>query len=143
MSCELWLRRCIYERAPFADKQISQAYVFVISSFWHGFYGGYYLSFGLWFLQINLAAKVFKLSQKNSKHLFMALYESMGVAGPVILWIIVNLIFSHNGLYFQILDSYLGFLIMKQMCFIPPVIIFLSLFYLSISSKGPRKPKDT
>ena len=109
MSSELWLRRCIYERAPFEDKQVNQAFVFVISSFWHGFYGGYYFSFLLWFLQINLATKVFKWIQQNAKHPLMKIYDSLGTLGYVGLWIIVNFLFSHNGLYFQILDSGLGF----------------------------------
>lgn len=108
MSSELWLRRCIYERAPFKDKQNNQAYTFAISTFWHGFYGGYYFSFLFWFLQINLATKVFKFTQNNPKHPLITIFSKLGMIGDAILWITVNLLFSHNGLYFQILDSSIG-----------------------------------
>ena len=108
MSSELWLRRCIYERSPFKNKQISQCYVFMISSFWHGFYGGYYLSFTFWFLQINLATKVFKWVQQNQKNQIVVVYNKLGKIGNIIVWLIVDILFSQNGLYFQILDSDLG-----------------------------------
>lgn len=98
----------MYERSPFKNKQISQAYVITISAFWHGFYGGYYLSFFFWFMQINLAQKVFKFSQ-NVKHPIVKAYNSTGIVGYIFLWVVVNFFFSHNGLYFQILDSSLGY----------------------------------
>jgi hypothetical protein len=37
-----------------------QLLTFMISAFWHGFYGGYYLSFILWFAQANVSQLVFK-----------------------------------------------------------------------------------
>ncbi|CAL1538713.1 unnamed protein product [Lymnaea stagnalis] len=37
-----WLRRMVYDRAPFS-KTLA---VFACSAFWHGFYPGYYLTFG-------------------------------------------------------------------------------------------------
>ena len=80
----------------------------MISSFWHGFYGGYYLSFMLWFLQINLATKVFKWVQQNEKNQIVVVYNKLGIIGNIIVWLIVNILFSQNGLYFQILDSGLG-----------------------------------
>lgn len=38
----VWLRRVVYDRAP---KHQTMA-VFAVSAFWHGFYPGYYLTFG-------------------------------------------------------------------------------------------------
>lgn len=38
----VWLRRVVYDRAP-VQKTLS---VFAVSAFWHGFYPGYYLTFG-------------------------------------------------------------------------------------------------
>lgn len=64
MSVQEWLRRCIYERSPFENKMIGQLYTFIVSSFWHGYYGGYYISFFLWFCQQYAAQLVFKESQK-------------------------------------------------------------------------------
>jgi hypothetical protein len=37
-----------------------QLLTFMISAFWHGFYGGYYLSFILWFAQVFVSQLVFK-----------------------------------------------------------------------------------
>jgi lysophospholipid acyltransferase len=142
MSSELWLRKCIYERSPFKNKQIGQAYTFVISSFWHGFYGGYYLSFGLWFLQINLATKVFKFIQLHPNHLLVTLFTRLGFIGKALIWILVNFFFSHNGLYFQILDSYLGLLIMKRLYFMPPLIIVGLIWFFGRGNKDKRERKE-
>jgi lysophospholipid acyltransferase 1/2 len=37
----VWLRRVVYDRAPF-QKTFA---VFLVSAFWHGFYPGYYFMF--------------------------------------------------------------------------------------------------
>lgn len=37
----IWLRRVVYERAPY----MNTAAVFAVSAFWHGFYPGYYVAF--------------------------------------------------------------------------------------------------
>jgi hypothetical protein len=113
----------------------------MISSFWHGFYGGYYLSFLFWFLQINLATKVFKWIQFNQKNPIVLIYNKLGLIGDIILWCIVNFLFSQNGLYFQILDSALGFIILKRILFIPPLIIVISIFVFDFLNKKSRKPK--
>lgn len=38
----VWLRRVVYDRAP----KYQTFAVFAISAIWHGFYPGYYLTFG-------------------------------------------------------------------------------------------------
>ncbi|KAK7092109.1 hypothetical protein V1264_009710 [Littorina saxatilis] len=38
----VWLRRVVYDRAPY-HRTLA---VFAVSAFWHGFYPGYYLTFG-------------------------------------------------------------------------------------------------
>lgn len=110
----------------------------MVSAFWHGFYGGYYLSFFFWFLQINLSQKVFKFAKQNGKHMLVKLYESMGIFGYILLWIFVNFIFSHNGLYFQILDSQLGFAILKRLYFAPPLIVVFLIIWVGQLSGGKR-----
>lgn len=64
MSCQEWLRKCIYERADYKNKMSSQLLTFMVSSFWHGFYGGYYISFFLWFCHMIISQQVFKESKK-------------------------------------------------------------------------------
>ncbi|XP_005101404.1 membrane-bound O-acyltransferase domain-containing protein 2 [Aplysia californica] len=39
----IWLRRVVYDRAPPSNNTLA---VFACSAFWHGFYPGYYLTFG-------------------------------------------------------------------------------------------------
>lgn len=69
----------------------------------------------------------------------MKLYKAMGKAGYVMLWVFVNLMFTHNGLYFQILDSSLGFEILKQIYFLPPLIVIGLVWYVGKLSKKQRK----
>jgi hypothetical protein len=35
------------------------------SALWHGFYGGYYITFFLWFYLLNLSKLVFKMKRNN------------------------------------------------------------------------------
>lgn len=65
----------------------------------------------------------------------------MGKIGYVMLWLFVNFMFTHNGLYFQILDSGLGFEILKQIYFLPPVIVVVLLWYVGTLSKKQKKQK--
>lgn len=81
-------------------------------------------------MQINLAMKVFKFSQ-NEKSLLVKFFKKSGIIGQILIWIVVNFLFSHNGLYFQILDSQLGFQILKRLYFIPPLLIAISIFLFS------------
>jgi lysophospholipid acyltransferase len=64
MSCQEWLRKCVYERSHYKNKFYSQLITFMVSAFWHGFYGGYYLSFLLWFVQVYVSQLVYKESKK-------------------------------------------------------------------------------
>ncbi|KAH9496189.1 Lysophospholipid acyltransferase 2 [Bulinus truncatus] len=50
----VWLRRIVYDRAP-SSKTLA---VFTCSAFWHGFYPGYYLTFGTGALMTVVARQV-------------------------------------------------------------------------------------
>lgn len=63
MTCQEWLRKCVYERVHYKNKIVSQLLTFMVSAFWHGFYGGYYISFFLWFFQVFVSQLVFKESK--------------------------------------------------------------------------------
>jgi lysophospholipid acyltransferase len=59
-----WLRKCVYERlVDSVSKGKAKLITFMVSAFWHGFYGGYYIAFTLTFLQLYLAGLVFKLTR--------------------------------------------------------------------------------
>jgi hypothetical protein len=64
MTCQEWLRKCVYERSNFKNKMYSQLLTFMYSAFWHGYYGGYYFSFFFWFCQVYVSQPVFKESKK-------------------------------------------------------------------------------
>lgn len=120
MGAELWLRRCIYERSPFKNKAVGQLFTFMVSSFWHGFYGGYYLSFFFWFTQTHLQHMIFKIS-KDPENPYVKAYKSLKIVGRVLLWIAANLLFTVNGVYFQVLSLSHGLKIMRGMNFIPTI----------------------
>ena len=69
------------------------------------------------------------------------MYKSLGKSGYFLLWFVVNFLFTHNGLYFQILDSFLGFEILKHLYFLPPIFIIVSIWYFGKLGKKSRKPK--
>ncbi len=70
--------------------------------------------------------------------MLVQLYESMGIVGYILLWIFVNFMFSINGLYFQILDSQLGFAILKKLYFAPPLIVVFLIILVGKLSVGKR-----
>lgn len=48
----------------YKNKFYSQIITFLVSSFWHGLYGGYYITFFLWFWHMYISQLVFKESKK-------------------------------------------------------------------------------
>jgi len=64
MTVQEWLRKSIYERHHFKNKIYGQLLTFMVSAFWHGYYGGYYISFFLWFFQVFVSQLVFKEGKK-------------------------------------------------------------------------------
>ena len=123
MSAEIWLRRCIYERFPIKNKSLGQLFTFMVSSFWHGFYGGYYISFFLWFCQSHLQHVIFKLT-KNPENKYVKIYRRTPILGEIVLWVGANVLFSTNGLYFQVLSFSQGMRIMAGLYFLPAIITF-------------------
>jgi hypothetical protein len=116
----------------------------MISAFWHGFYGGYYISFWLWFLQVTLAANVFKFTQKKPNHPILKLYRKTKFFGLAFMWILVHWTFTHNGLYFQILDSQLSYEILKKVKFVPPLMLVVGILMVNRFMAGRKYtiPKD-
>lgn len=150
ISVQDWLRKCIYQRATFKNKTVSQLYVFVISAFWHGFYAAYYISFFLWFCQVHLQGIIFKYTK--GEPLIVRIYNKMGKAGYVLLSILVQLLFTSNASYFLILDSRSCWNMITKTYFIPQFIMFGLTIYFTVlpfskkpksSPKGEKKPTLT
>ena len=62
LPVQQWLRKCIYERLN-TSKQTAKFLTFIFSSFWHGFYGGYYITFTIFFIELHLANLAYKLAK--------------------------------------------------------------------------------
>ncbi len=140
MSVQQWLRKGIYERSSIKNRHLKQLYVFGVSAFWHGFYPAYYISFGLWFLQLyvhNLAFKYFK----SGKPILAKVYNKLGLVGNIILSTLVMLLFSHNATYFLVLQTEYCWLLMKSLYFIPQLILLgLALIFNLLPS--PREKQS-
>lgn len=55
MGTNSWLRSVVYERVP---KKYGTVLTFALSALWHGFYPGYYLTFGTGALIVMAARNV-------------------------------------------------------------------------------------
>ena len=112
----------------------------MVSAFWHGFYGGYYLSFILWFFQVFVSQIVFKESKKeNSK--WVKLYNSLGMVGIVGLWIASNVTFSVSGSYFQILSLKQSWECLKAVYFYPLVAYIFVYFLFTYAGTRTKRVK--
>lgn len=118
-----WLRKCIYERLS-TSKAKARLITFACSAFWHGFYGGYYISFFLIFLQIQLATLVYKLS-KDRKSILVTIYNKYRSISRFFIWAIITFSFSQSASYFVTLSLPKCWLILKSLYFLPPFLIIL------------------
>lgn len=96
----------------------------MVSAFWHGFYGGYYFSFLLWFAQVFVSQLIFKESKKE-KSPWVKIYKMTGYVGKAALWVISNMSFTVCGLFFQILSLKKGLNVLSALYFTPFLLYFL------------------
>ena len=109
----------------------------MVSAFWHGFYGGYYFSFFLWFAMVHLAQLIFKANRNYG--VIGKTFKKTGIVGEILLWIIVNTLFSNSGTYFQILSAKAGWKIMVAYKFITVLVIFIPIILLELSGVSKSK----
>lgn len=108
----------------------------MVSAFWHGYYLGYYVTFGLYFLQIYVGNIIYKFSLTNQNHPIIQLYKKTGVIGFSIAWLTWNWIFVNNSVYFPALSGYTAWVILSEMKFATPVfLIALIVFFDFITPK--------
>lgn len=96
----------------------------MLSAFWHGFYGGYYFSFFLWFIHVFVSQLVFKESKKE-KSPWVKIYKMTGFLGKAGLWIASNLTFTVCGLFFQILSLKQSLRVLNALYYAPILFYFL------------------
>jgi lysophospholipid acyltransferase len=115
-----------------------QLVTFLVSSFWHGFYGGYYLSFMLWFAHMITSQVVFKESKKE-KSPWARWYKKSGVAGKIAVWLASNVTFTVCGIFFQVLSLKQGIRILQGLYFVP--VFLYAAVYLIFGMGGTRERK--
>jgi hypothetical protein len=140
ISCQEWLRKCIYERLHFKDKSKAALATFMVSAFWHGTYIGYYISFFLWFAQVNFSTTVYK-EFKKEKSPWKTLYKLLGPLGFPIVWVLSSFTFTCNGAYFQVLQGRVCIEILNALYWIPPMMLFSVIALFSVI-KGKSKKHD-
>lgn len=113
--------------------------MFVISAFWHGFYGAYYISFTLWFSQLYLQGLIFKYC-KNGRSILVKIYEKLGLAGKILLSFAVQFLFSQSAASFLILRGYYCIKLMTKLQFAPAIVLVVLIVMFSVI-KPPRDPK--
>jgi lysophospholipid acyltransferase len=106
MSVQAWLQKSIYYRYRTAeqyqqnrsDAAKGQLLVFMVSAFWHGFYGGYYLSFFFWYNVATIINIVFKLVQRNPQ--ITETFNKFGIVGRVVAWTLSSIGMTYFAVYF-------------------------------------------
>ena len=110
----------------------------MVSSFWHGFYGGYYISFFFWFAQMHLSELVFSLTKDKTASAYQA-YKKTGTLGRIILWTLTNVLMTVNGIYFQVLSLDQSLKILSSLHYIPPLMVLVPVFYLTFFKKSKKR----
>lgn len=77
---------------------------FLISAFWHGFYGGYYFAFFLFFVHMYLATTIFKIKKNQEQHPLIKMYKKYRPLSQYGALVLLTLSFTHSGIYFAVLS---------------------------------------
>lgn len=139
IQVQKWLNRCIYQRHDFKSKTKNQLFVFLISAFWHGFYGAYYISFVLWFTQLYMQGLIFNYC-KNGQSKLVKIYKACGKLGTYILSFLVQLLFSHNAAFFVVLHGPYCLKLISKLYFAPQIAMFVLIVIFNMV-KPPRQAK--
>lgn len=115
----------------------------MVSAFWHGFYPGYYVTFGLYFLQIYTGNLIYKFSKVHEKHLIIKIYKSSGKIGYYVAWLVWCWIFVNNSVYFPALSGYTAWYILSEMNFAVPIfLVFLIILFKILTPNKKDKKKN-
>lgn len=139
ISVQLWLDRCIYRRYGTEeeykrDKQKQangQLLVFMVSAFWHGFYAGYYITFFMWYCEMQVATYVFRITRNRPD--LKRKFDEAPAAVHYALWMVVNFAFCYFGISFQLLGVKLCIKAMSRLWFVPEITLILLMLVLQRS----------
>ncbi|XP_073250221.1 lysophospholipid acyltransferase 1-like isoform X1 [Porites lutea] len=93
MTTNLWLRRTVYDRVPHLPPYQRTLVTYVVSTIWHGFYPGYYLTF--------IVAVLIVVATRKVRYAFGHFFQ---ISSPVInslvellKWVTCNVVFGSYG----------------------------------------------
>jgi hypothetical protein len=104
-------------------------------------YGGYYLSFFFWFLQLYASGLIFKFSE-NASHPIVKLYKKYKPFSFWLAWFVWNWLFAYNGLYFQLLSASIGYRVLESLYFAPGIFTVIIIVALSLMPKQKKNSNN-
>ena len=113
---------------------------FLVSAVWHGFYGGYYLTFFTFFMLAHLATLIFKLSKYPDSPL-VKLYNSSEPLSRYIVLAFLTYYFGQTGVCFLVLSLPTCFRILSAIYFVPQLILIFGIVMVQVSL-GMEKKKE-
>ena len=117
-----------------------------MSAIWHGFYGGYYITFLTFFLLAHFSTLTFKLS-KFSDNIMVKYYNKSQPYGRWILLIFLTFYFGQTGVTFIVLSLPQCFRILKGIYFAPQLLLLLGIGVTQVllvnESRRRQKQKKT
>lgn len=127
------------------SKEKAKLATFMVSAFWHGFYGGYYFTFLLLFLNMYLSNLIFKLGKYTSHPLIVAYNKSKPISYYLLL-ILADLSLIHAATFFIVLSAKSCLKILSSIYFLPfiylPLLIWLTQQELRKYSKRAKEVKE-
>ena len=71
------------------------------------------------------------------------MYKKSGIFGSAVMWVLSTFLFTHSGLYFNVLSLNQGVKIMRAVYFVPQTVLVLALVYFTLmGTKSSRKPRE-
>ena len=97
-----------------------------MSAIWHGFYGGYYVTFFTFFLLAHLSNLTFKLS-KYTDNILVKIYNGSQPYGRYLILLILTFYFGQTGVTFIVLSLPTCYNILKSIYFAPQLVLIVGI----------------
>ena len=131
-----WLKNYVFKRSGFKSKTASMALTRLVSAFWHGFYPGYYLTFGF----LLLADKA-----EGAARRYLNPFFEKGKRGKLYNFVSViatQFALTYYGIPFQVLSFERGYLVWKRLGFAGHIIHLTAILLLPLIGRAiSTKPK--
>lgn len=133
MQTNLWLKRTVYDRVPHLAPYQRTMLTYTISTIWHGFYPGYYLTF----LNAILIIVATRTVRRTYGHMFQSTNSTMNLLFVFLKWFANNVIFaSYCFTPFLLLRLDLSLAFYRSTYFIGHILLLLPIIFVH----GTPKP---